>query len=221
MPSDSSPIIPPVFFFRPLLACPNVPLMPAGGKGSLLKLPETALLPNFSSAEEAEQDWAQIRVAWNARGLGIAVDVKRPKTAPELSEESDGPELVIDTRDIRDNHRASKFCHLFKIGVGSAGDASLLTTIRQQKIKRATSHPPATKLDQLAELSARRTGSGYSLEVFLPAETLHGYDPETHRRLGFSIWVHDSSQRSQFLTVGNRFPIAEDPSLWTSLELVD
>ena len=57
------------------------------------------------------------------------------------------------------------------------------------------------------------------MEMFLPAEALHGFDPETNRRLGFAYLVTDPDREDQYLTVGREFPIGEDPSLWATLEL--
>ena len=63
--------------------------------------------------------------------------------------------------------------------------------------------------------------SGYRLELFFPAEVLHGFDPETNRRLGFAYAVNDPDRGEQFLGVGREFPVGEDPSLWSVLELRD
>ena len=62
---------------------------------------------------------------------------------------------------------------------------------------------------------------GWRLELFLPAEALHGFDPETNRRLGFAYQVTDPDREDQFLGVGREFPVGENPSLWSTLELRD
>ena len=74
---------------------------------------------------------------------------------------------------------------------------------------------------QIETLSARaeRLSGGWRLELFFPAEALHGFDPETNRRLGFAYQVSDPDREDQFLGVGREFPIGEDPSLWSTLEL--
>ena len=60
---------------------------------------------------------------------------------------------------------------------------------------------------------------GYLLEAFIPARVLTGFDPQENPRLGFYYHVHDAELGDQFLTVGREFPFAEDPSLWSTLEL--
>ena len=59
----------------------------------------------------------------------------------------------------------------------------------------------------------------YSLAAWLPAETLHGYDPEANPRLGF-FYRFRAGGAEQYLTVGQEFPITYDPSLWSTLELI-
>ena len=74
---------------------------------------------------------------------------------------------------------------------------------------------PPDVLSTRAEL----TRAGWLLELFLPARALHGFDPETNRRLGFAYQVSDHEREDQFLGVGRDFPLGENPSLWATLEL--
>jgi len=53
----------------------------------------------------------------------------------------------------------------------------------------------------------------------LPAEVLTGFDPAENPRLGFFYWLKDTELGSQSLTASRDFPVAEDPSLWSVLEL--
>src|SRR5690606_32582969 len=61
---------------------------------------------------------------------------------------------------------------------------------------------------------------GYRLEAWLPAKVLVGYDPEANPQLGFYYKIWDAELGGQFLTVNAEFPIDQDPSLWSTLELV-
>ena len=67
---------------------------------------------------------------------------------------------------------------------------------------------------------AELTRSGWMLELFLPAEALNGFDDETNRRLGFAYQIADHVRDDQFFTVGREFPVGENPSLWSTLELL-
>jgi hypothetical protein len=71
------------------------------------------------------------------------------------------------------------------------------------------------------EARADLNRAGWTLEVFLPASVLNGFDPETNRRLGFAYQVSDHLREDQFLAVGRDFPIGENPSLWSTIELKD
>jgi hypothetical protein len=75
----------------------------------------------------------------------------------------------------------------------------------------------------LLQARAERLKTGWRLELFLPAAVLHGFDPETNRRLGFAYQVSDPDpeRQDQFLGVGREFPVGENPSLWSTLELRD
>jgi hypothetical protein len=92
--------------------------------------------------------------------------------------------------------------------------------LTQKAIPRALADAPLTHSQKIQTRAARRPG-GWRLELFLPAEFLHGFDPETNRRLGWTFQVSDPAHEDQFLTVGRDFPIGEDPSLWATLELLD
>jgi hypothetical protein len=73
----------------------------------------------------------------------------------------------------------------------------------------------------LIQAKAERTLSGYRLELFFPAESLNGFDPETNRRLGITYHVTDPDRGEQHLVLGREFPIGEDPSLWATMLLAE
>ena len=85
-------------------------------------------------------------------------------------------------------------------------------------IARAVADAPISPPDVLST-RAELTRAGWLLELFLPARALHGFDPETNRRLGFAYQVSDHEREDQFLGVGRDFPLGENPSLWATLEL--
>jgi hypothetical protein len=127
-------------------------------------------------------------------------------------------QLWIDTRDTRNIHRASRFCHWFSAAL-VPGKSSVGVEAVQKPIHRAQASAPICRPEQV-QTRAERLKGGWRLELFLPAEVLHGFDPDTNRRLGFAYQVTDPERDDQFLGVGREFPIGEDPSLWSTLELV-
>ena len=90
--------------------------------------------------------------------------------------------------------------------------------VEQRPIARADGRRPA-RLVRPDPSRAELLKTGWSLELFLPAKALHGFDPETNRRLGFAYQVSDHEREDQFLGVGREFPLGENPSLWSTLEL--
>jgi hypothetical protein len=69
-------------------------------------------------------------------------------------------------------------------------------------------------------MSSRAAARGYELEVWFPASSLNGFDPEANVKLGFFYRIRDSELGDQLLAMSNEFPVSDDPSLWVTLELV-
>jgi hypothetical protein len=219
----SAPLLPQAFWFRLAIPCRRIDGLPRT-QGRLLDLPEACILPGTATLEGREP-WAEVRVAWNPGGLAIAVEATgRAGTIrhdPDRPEAAEGVEVWVDTRDTRTIHRASRFCHRFVAVLAPRGRASAPdVAVAQKTIHRALADAPSCPPGSISARAERRRG-GWRLELFLPAEALHGFDPETNRRLGFSYRAIDPDGADQFLGVGREFPVGEDPSLWSVLELRD
>jgi hypothetical protein len=216
-------LLPGRFLVRLCLPCPYIKAIPKPkGKGSLLDLPESARLPTYT-AMDGLVDFADVRLAWNELGLGvqIAVSGKKSATVGDISRprSSDGLTLWVDTRDVRNSHRASRYCHQFHFLASGGGEDQTEPCFTQQKINRAQQDAPLFSQENIAFRRAATRG-GYTLEAFLPAAVLTGFDPDQHPRLGVYYAVMDAELGSQYLAVSADFPIADDPSLWQTLELI-
>lgn len=235
--SAGSDFLPHAFWFRWSFRAPRAESFPepppaGGGGGDWLKLPESGRLPDVASLR-GEPGWAEIRVAWREEGLLLTVEAAREAAFhPDQAGLRSGISVWVDTRDTRDIHRASRFCHRFDVtlepgGTGKGKREELRATARLSPIARAMGNPPAVACgDATTPARARRWKSpggaeGWRLELGLRAKALNGYDPEVNRRLGFMIRVTDPLGEDQYLGVGRDFPIGEDPSLWSSLILAD
>jgi len=166
---------------------------------------------------------AEVRAAWSEEGLVFTVLVQGKQHPPwcraSKPEDSDGVQLWIDTRDVHNVHRASRFCHRFiflAIGGGNRLDRPVAQSL---SINRAKEPPRPIRPESLAVVSGAIKG-GYGLEILIAAEALTGFDPQEHPRLGFTYAVIDRELGEQTLGVGNPMPYQEDPSLWATLELV-
>ena len=217
-----TPLLPQSFWFRTAFACPRVEGIPRD-KGRLLDLGAACALPDLG-LWEGQPSWVEARVGWNDAGLGLGFEIRGKVGAiggdegPAMSR--DGVQVWVDTRDTRTIHRATRFCHRFAATVRPASGRTLAAEVVSKPIARAVADAPAAR-PQSIPARAERTVSGYRLELFLPAEVLHGFDPETNRRLGFYFAASDPDRGEQCLAVGREFPVGEDPSLWSVLELRD
>ncbi len=218
-------LIQPHFLFRLTYPCHYERSVPSERGQRLLDLPLPCRVDNFAGLS-GQKNFADVRVAWNESGLGFQVEVKgkdkEPQADAERPRSSDGALLWIDTRDTRTIHRASRYCHQFYFLPTGGGEQKDQPAAGQLKINRAMQDAPLCSPEQLA-FQTLRTKTGYVLEAFLPAAVLNGYDPETNPRLGFFYWVRDTElgeRGEQTLGIGTDFPFWEDPSLWSTLELV-
>jgi hypothetical protein len=207
-------LVPAEFLFRVAYPCVHV-------EGELFDLPESCRL-DFLGDMDSKKPFAEVRVGWNELGLGIWCEVKGKQQSPQgdvaRPRQSDGLTVWIDTRDARASHRAGRYCHQFHLLPAAVADGEE-PAFTQSKIHRALHDAPLASPDAVPFRSRRQRG-GYVVEAFLPAAVLHGFDPEQNRKLGFFYAVHDHERGEQTLALDSDFPFAEDPSLWSVLELM-
>jgi hypothetical protein len=213
-------LIPNRFLFRVAYPCRYIADVPRDGD-DLLGLPDECRIDNYADMD-GRRDFADVRLAWNDEGLAFQVEV-RGKEKPPVGDaarprRSDGVSLWIDTRDARTGHRASRHCQQFHFLPVGGGQEQEDPAFVQTKINRAAQDAPLAPSGSVPFQFLRRTG-GWRLEAFLPATALNGFDPEQNPRLGFYYAIRDAELGEQTLTVGSDFPYAEDPSLWSVLEL--
>ncbi len=215
----SESLLPKRFLFRFSIPCLyRRPLGSERGAG----LDATHRLVGFAELEGRSTP-ADVRAAWSEEGLAFAVLVQGKKQAPWCragkAEDSDGVQLWIDTRNVHNVHRASRFCHRFLFLPSGGGTRLDQPVALWLPINRAREHPRAIRPDAL-RVAGKLQKDGYRLDVGIPAEALTGFDPQEHPRLGFTYAVTDRELGEQTLGVGSPMPYQEDPSLWATLELV-
>lgn len=216
-------LIPHRFLLRIAYPCRHRKAMPIKSDAHLLDLPEEYRIDNFAGID-GQRNFADVRLAWNALGIGLQVEVRGkqqlPVGNPDRPRGSDGASLWLDTRDARAAHRASRYCHQFHLLATGAGPEHDQPAVVQTKINRALEDAPIVHASQVL-LKVHHRKSGYLLEAFLPEAALNGYEPDEHRRLGFFIAVRDDELGEQLLSMSAEFPFWEDPSLWSVLDLAE
>ncbi len=209
----------PRFLYRFTLPCRRKdPIWSASGA----QLGEECRLPNLVELD-GRLAYADVRVAWHAKGIALAVRVAGKRQSPwcrdARPEESDGLRVWIDTRDTHTVHRAGRFCHQFMFMPAGSGRSLDEPFAEQLFIHRAKEHAKAARFGTLQVRREKRV-DGYIMECFIPESALTGYDPTEHPRLGFTYAVVDRELGEQSLSCDAAFPYREDPSLWATLELI-
>ncbi|MSR31206.1 MAG: hypothetical protein EXR99_06820 [Gemmataceae bacterium] len=213
--------VPPRFLLRLARKCQRLDAIPRKSKDFPLDLPPSCRLEDLS-ALDGQPSFADIRMAWNPRGVGLQVtvsgkkqpaagDVKRPAVA-------DGVTLWLDTRDSHGSHRGTRFCHQFHFLASGGGPDGEDPCIVQAKIHRALQDAPMAQVTELP-FHCAIFPDGYHLEVFLTESALHGFSTEECPRLRTCLRVHDREQGDMILDCTAELPYGEDPSLWSVLIL--
>lgn len=242
------PLIPNAFWFRWCFSCaygPETPGVDESSSPRLIELDENCRLPDLTSLRGhgagsvvGEARRLDLRMAWNPRGLAIDMtrDLGAEPTlqAPGLGQLTPARQEVhiwIDTRDTRDVHRATRYCHRFQVVIpetlaqpstarskSSLGNELIQLEVEQRPIARALADAPTGAKESRIARVKHRPG-GWRMSLILLAEALHGFDPDVNRRLGFFYLVTHAACPDVCPGIGRDFPVGEDPSLWPSLEL--
>ncbi len=180
-------------------------------------------LPNLATLED-RRAFAEVRLGWNDAGLAIEVHTHGKRRAPQCKpsdlEGSDGLRVWINTRHNPDVRRGTRFCHQFVVLPFGRGRQSREPVLEQVALARTREQAPASGAGLITARSESR-GHDYSLWVFLDAAALQGWAPREVGRLGFNYRMWDHEFGEQTLSLGDFFPIAEDPSLWALVECVE
>ncbi len=178
-------------------------------------------LPDWS-ALDGTHPFGTVWAGWHDSGLfiGCRVEGKRRPLAcnPAAYWEGDNLRLCIDTRDTRTIRRASRFCrqvYLLPTGGGPNGNRPVAGAGRFNRAREHAPDAPATAFRVAAHV--RRTG--YTVEGFVGAAALPGFDPAEHPRIGFFYILEDGELGQQYLTVGDDLYWNVDPSTWPTAVL--
>ncbi len=173
---------------------------------------------------EGGRPFADVFMGWNREGLYFAVQVEgkgRFHVDPHKPSAGDCLHLWVDTRDVRDARRASRYCHHFCFLPEGGGARGNQPVAAQERISLAREHAATADLKRIRAASRiERRRRRYGMEIALPAEALTGYDPAVCARIGFTYLLHDAALGTQSWSAGPDLPVAYDPSLWGTAELV-
>ena len=187
-------------------------------KNSLSGWDKANLLPDLMTLDGTDA-YADVYLGWNQEGIYFGVDVKEEaglEVQPSRPLKGDGIQIWLDTRDVRDAHRASRFCHQFYfLPRGGRSDGPLAGQVR---IRRARAQGKPCE-PQSITVASRVSKKGYRLSAFLPAEILTGFEIEDNNRFGFTYLIRDRRLGRQYWTADEPLPVSYDPSLWGTVVL--
>ncbi len=228
--------ITPVNFFHISADCKC--LIGRGGKASSLsdfnldqKNYKTYLLPDTSFLC-SEESFAEVAMGWSEEGIEVFIIAKLKNTAKSFRQEGnvgegnvdfssgDCVEIFIDTRDVKTATFNTRFCHhfVFRKEVLDGKTAAEVTHFRTED-----THPlcDPDELQMKCDVKSSIWGKGYSMNIFIPKSCLVGYDSNQFKRLGFSYRINRCEGFSQhFSVVTDDYQIDQQPSLWSSINLV-
>ena len=213
------PLVNPAALFRLRLRCPRRDVLwPPAAWG----IDEGCRLPSFA-AVTGVPDVVELSLAWNDEGLGIRAVARGIGAArwcqPTKPEDSDGLHVWIATRPTGESHRAGRYCRrlaLLPTGGGIRADRPAAVS---PPIPRASEAPPDLQGDAI-RLEARCGADGWSIDTFVTAAALPGWDPAEVPRLGFFAAILDRRLGRVPCFAPPEFPWDGDPTTWAELELV-
>lgn len=202
----------PIDFFQIQANCYY--LKPNGFPNLTLRNATKYLLPNTSTLCVEEQ-FADIYIGWNEEGIEILANIKAPVTQVAWPR-GDSVELFFDTRDVKTSGYNTRFCHHFFF-LPESVDGQIAGEIT--RFRTEDTHDLCDPNDLQVKLSSKN--GSYQLNIFVPSQCLHGYDPEQFDRMGFTYRINRATGPSQhFSVVTEEFQLEQQPSLWSSLRLV-
>ena len=160
------------------------------------------------------------RLGWSLDGLILTVVVSGKDEQPiwqrSALERANSLRLCLDTRDMKDARRGTRFCYKFAFYPLVGESARSARPLAQWlPINRAREIPTGVDVDAFV-MASRRKSDGYSFTAFVPGTFLNGYDPGFFDRFGMHFTVSDSPRGVFTLQHAPPIPFEDDPSLWSS-----
>jgi len=186
--------------------------------GDPRKWPDASRLPRLCELE-GSKGYGDVYVMWDHAGIyaGLFVGSKSRVVGNRRNPKAgDALILWVDTRDVHNVHRASRFCHMF-LAVPRAGQKRK-PVAWQYPIRRAREQAPICKEKDL-KAASKITKTTYGLTIQIPSSCLNGYDPLEFPRIGFTYLIFDHEHRDQLWSSAPGMPFDTDPSFWGTLVL--
>lgn len=213
---ESTFTLAPVQFMQVKTECPKLPQGAAFPQFDAVKRIEPYLLPELTEYC-GEECFASVAMGWSQEGLAFQAIVHQPveRVIYPGVERGDSIELFIDTRDVKTAGTNHRFCHHFfflpePVEGRQAGEVT--------KFRTEDKHDWCDPKELM--LKIKKSAHGYTAKIFIPAQCLHGYDPEQCANIGFTYRINRYGEVPQHYAVDSAdFPLEQQPALWSSVAL--
>ena len=201
---EDVPALNPVTFFK--VTC-------AIAQGEVAPLKKPYLLQDMSDILN-ENPFADVAMAWNAKGLLFTVKVHqafKESFFPNIKR-GDSIELFIDTRNLKSAGSVTRFCHHFVFFPKETDEcvASEITRMRADD-----SRPLADPQDLY--VSTDFTKRSYTTEITISRDALYGYDPDQFKQLGLTYRINRAGGYPQhFALSSHEYALEKHPALWAT-----
>lgn len=181
-----------------------------------LKPEKSHLLPSTADLLN-EELFADVYTGWSIEKLAFYFVVRVPfQNAKETDfRRGDSVELFLDTRDLKTKGVVSRFCHhfvFFPVEVQNFYGRET-TRFRNEDVHRLC-HP------EDLQVSPSLFDDSYHLSIEIPSHCLHGYEPLSFPRIGFTYRINRTGAPPQHFAVSSEeYTIENHPSTWGTLKL--
>lgn len=182
------------------------------------KIHSSDYLPNMSGILN-EDSFADVALLWSLQGLRVHVEVDKPLENVLFPKyrEGDSIELFFDTRDLKTVQSVTCFCHHF---VFLPEEIDGVKVHEVTRFRSDESHELADPSHFVIQTEVSR--KSYSMDIHIPKQALHAYDPKTFKHLGFAYRINRAKGDPQHFAVSSRFfSLEKHPELWASLTLAN
>lgn len=179
------------------------------------RLSKAHILPTTGSY--LEEDEAKVFFGWNEKGVYLRFTVfEEPKDVfyPEFRK-GDSIELFFDTRNIKSLGYVTKFCHHFVLFPLKVDGYHIKEVTRfRNDDAHFLADPKYFQVDAAVEKKS------YTIDLFIPSSSLHGYDISKFNKLGFTYRINRLAKEPCHFSVSSKeFVIERHPFFWSSLLL--
>jgi hypothetical protein len=201
------------FLFQLHIDCPRIKNPPAAEHLAKLKSNQLSPLPDPEDLT-AEDTFASLSCGWSPEGLFFEALVQQGIKKVMLPfEKGDSLEIFLDTRHLQNALSIHRFCHHFYF-LPEAFEGQQAAEVT--KFRNEERHPLCNPKDLKVE--TQKKPHYYSMKIFIPAESLHGFDPEQFPKLGLAYRLNRAGGHPQSLSPKDA-PINHSPALWSTLKL--